>query len=1124
MSNKPRVYATCPAGCLHETIHREDFLRSAAYIKQIEQAEGYILEQGRTYRLKKRFEGATSWGFPFAIVYSYKYKSDGEVFTHTETVEITLPAPTEFDDYAKIKICGYKWDKVLILVYEFNGTKYEESIAFFSYLDDYGITVYGWAQDAGGCWLVNEDAETVARDGEGIASIEKTATVGLVDTYTVTLTDGTTYTFTVTNGEKGELGVVQVLGTSKTSVVSQATTTAIYNRNAKRITNIEQDVADQFETDASVAYVKDVPENALPYAEIKKVGGMTYKDGDTLKSAKVTEVESVGVNLLDPAWRQSVTIRGVTFTKNADGSVTANGTATGDIIYALAPDTLLRPNTTYYATLGNSFVSDVTKKVFAVGLSNDGKITYPIFGNGGVFTTSADFDYCIIRIRAYAGAVFNNEVYYPLVAVSPVAIPYTPYLHHTLPIPAEVQALDGYGLGVNDSAYNYIDWEKKTFVKRCARYNLADLEWGHNDTKTSWFAVMPVTSTEEYITNYNGEYTMYFNPSVNGFVIDTSDFATIEEAKEYVNGIFVVVAFATPEVTDISDLITEDNFIKVESNGTLTFKNAYEYAVPSEVEYRIRQNLLSQTIGKSEIVAMSQKEVTEAFESVGILTNFLLNDSRVTGFVKNDGTFETANPGWNRTDYIPVNKEFTLTLNQATPLGTTVGYNIAYYDIDKKFVGGVSFGGNGAVNKSYDVPTGVAYVIISTVVAENSEKDCITTFVSTGFSEISERLSILESAVIRPFNLEWENGYTKTDGNVETANADWSNTGYIPLLDVKAVFVSGNFTRLGTSVGITFAFYDINKSLISGITGDSVRYSYDNYKLPVPENASYLKISNTKAERESVVLSGAKIVPTNVATYVVDKNGNGDFETVTEAVANAKTGDIIFVKSGNYENEHIEGFGKCISIIGENPLNTVISCNDSTYDRPALEFSTGVLKNLTIKRNNLDGSGYAFHCEDNYQFNKTLFVENCIFSSPTLNSVGMGMRGGCKIVFKDCQFLNTENQGSVFYLHDANETPYIGEFDIDFVNCYFSNLGNYIMELQSQEKQGSIINIGFIGNKFYGAGSSVIPYIKFTNYAGGVSTNPKDWNGLINWRLKGQSSGNNFTSLNTLPSYNGINS
>ncbi len=41
-------------------------------------------------------------------------------------------------------------------------------------------------------------------DGRGIVSIVKTATTGLVDTYTITYTDGTTSTFTVTNGADGQ--------------------------------------------------------------------------------------------------------------------------------------------------------------------------------------------------------------------------------------------------------------------------------------------------------------------------------------------------------------------------------------------------------------------------------------------------------------------------------------------------------------------------------------------------------------------------------------------------------------------------------------------------------------------------------------------------------------------------------------------------------------------------------------------------------------------------------------------------------------------------------------------------------------------------------------------------------
>ena len=50
-------------------------------------------------------------------------------------------------------------------------------------------------------WLVGE----INAHG-GITSISKTATSGLVDTYTITLFDGTTSTFTVTNGAQGAQG------------------------------------------------------------------------------------------------------------------------------------------------------------------------------------------------------------------------------------------------------------------------------------------------------------------------------------------------------------------------------------------------------------------------------------------------------------------------------------------------------------------------------------------------------------------------------------------------------------------------------------------------------------------------------------------------------------------------------------------------------------------------------------------------------------------------------------------------------------------------------------------------------------------------------------------------------
>lgn len=50
------------------------------------------------------------------------------------------------------------------------------------------------------------------QEGQSIKAIKKTSTSGLVDTYTITLTDGTTSTFTVTNGK--EISSIDKTGTS----------------------------------------------------------------------------------------------------------------------------------------------------------------------------------------------------------------------------------------------------------------------------------------------------------------------------------------------------------------------------------------------------------------------------------------------------------------------------------------------------------------------------------------------------------------------------------------------------------------------------------------------------------------------------------------------------------------------------------------------------------------------------------------------------------------------------------------------------------------------------------------------------------------------------------------------
>lgn len=92
----------------------------------------------------------------------------------------------------------------------------------------YTVAVEGGFAGTEAQWLLS--LVGVGVTGNGIASIVKTGTVGLVDTYTVTMTSGATATFTVTNGLDGVDGLdgLDVDHISKTSGTGASGTVDIY--------------------------------------------------------------------------------------------------------------------------------------------------------------------------------------------------------------------------------------------------------------------------------------------------------------------------------------------------------------------------------------------------------------------------------------------------------------------------------------------------------------------------------------------------------------------------------------------------------------------------------------------------------------------------------------------------------------------------------------------------------------------------------------------------------------------------------------------------------------------------------------------------------------------------------
>ena len=113
-----------------------------------------------------------------------------------------------------------------------------------SYSPETGVFSFGLPRGAKG-----ETGDT-GETGNGISNIRKTSTSGLVDTYTITYTDGTTTTFTVTNGQNGTGSVADVTQNG-VSVLDGTVAKVVADANVQSDWN-ESDSTDD-------AYIKNKP-------------------------------------------------------------------------------------------------------------------------------------------------------------------------------------------------------------------------------------------------------------------------------------------------------------------------------------------------------------------------------------------------------------------------------------------------------------------------------------------------------------------------------------------------------------------------------------------------------------------------------------------------------------------------------------------------------------------------------------------------------------------------------------------------------------------------------------------------------------------------------------------------
>lgn len=221
-----------------------------------------------------------------------------------------------------------------------------------------------------------------------------------------------------------------------------------------------------------------------------------------------SEIESLEGENICPSLNTTRTINGVTFTKNKDGSITMNGTATADVTYPINVNTttntrtvLLKANSKYRMLL-NYESEKYTTQVFYL---KNNVMTYSSSSSSLIETveeTKAG-----MYIRVYKDAVLDNITIYPQITKGEEYKPYVPYN----------------SLEFKDEGKNLFNID--TIIENL--YIIAQNGDRGNSSFTNTSDYIPINANEKYVITY--DYTSLLSENVRAVCF-------FDKNKNYVNG------------------------------------------------------------------------------------------------------------------------------------------------------------------------------------------------------------------------------------------------------------------------------------------------------------------------------------------------------------------------------------------------------------------------------------------------------------------------------------------------------------------------------------------------------------------------------------------------------------
>ena len=241
----------------------------------------------------------------------------------------------------------------------------------------------------------------VGPTGNGIASITKTGTSGLVDTYTITYTNGNTTTFTVTNGE-------------------DANTTEI--TNLKNENAYLQNVVKQAFTEKTASGTELTIDNTIEARMDLKLKGNTKQQ------------QYSGKNLLNVISNVNDTSNGITFSIEKNGfQLKLNGTSQNSTGIAIGLNKIQLPQTGTYYFVAQIISGSVTNN-FGLGINfeKDNSIDLSNSTKSGKVSFSATKTEGYLAIFVNANTSFNNLIInFQVISTDTLDLDFEPYVGGT---------------------------------------------------------------------------------------------------------------------------------------------------------------------------------------------------------------------------------------------------------------------------------------------------------------------------------------------------------------------------------------------------------------------------------------------------------------------------------------------------------------------------------------------------------------------------------------------------------------------------------------------------------------------------------------------------------------------